>query len=117
MSANQQVVSSRLNILKIENEVRKSKRTSNDYNHFAARCIVLADDGSVMTVGTLRSDQCATELREYLKPGMEGLYRAGYGLRVPDFGDEQGNVVCLCTSLTPETPPKAAPRPEAQRPT
>lgn len=108
-----QIFSSRLHILAVENEPRKSKRTGNEYTHFAARCIVLNDDGNAITVGTLRSDQMVPELRDALKKGMSGIYRAGYGLRVPDFGEAKGDVVCMVTSLVPEPPARAAAAPAA----
>ena len=84
--------------------MKKSKRNGNDYSHFAARCIVLIVDGTPMTVGTLRSEQCVPELRDSLKAGTTGIFRAGYGLRVPDFGDAKGDVVCMVTSLVQERP-------------
>lgn len=111
-----QLFSSRLQILAVENEVRTSKRTKNEYTHFAARCIVLADDGTAMTVGTLRSDQVVPELRDSLKAGFSGIVRAGYGLRVPDYGDSKGDVVCMVTSLVPEPPARAAQAPAPARP-
>lgn len=111
MNAPLQLFSSRLHVLAVENEVKKSKRTGNDYTHFAARCVVLDDAGTPLTVGTLRSDQVVPELRDSLKPGMTGIYRAGYGLRVPDFGDDKGDVIAMVTSLMPE-PVKVAPAPK-----
>lgn len=107
-SAPAQLFSSRLQVLAVENETRKSQRTGNDYRHFVARCVVLDDNGGVITVGSLRSDQCVNELREALKAGDSGIYRAGYGLRVPDFGQQKGDVVCLVTSLVRERPAPAA---------
>ena len=104
MADQNQLFSSRLHVLAVENEVKKSKRTGNDYTHFAARCVVLNDDGTPMTVGTLRSDQCVPELRDSLKAGTTGIFRAGYGLRVPDYGDAKGDVVCMVTSLVAERP-------------
>ncbi len=107
-----QVFSSRINVLVVENEERTSKRTGNKYNHFKASCVVLDDAGAVMTVGALRSDQIIPELRDQLKPGVSGLFRVGYGLRVPDFGEQKGDVVAMVTMLTPEKPaaPVAAPK-------
>lgn len=103
-----QLFSSRLHVLSVENEVRNSKRTGKDYTHFAARCIVLDDAGQPLTVGTLRSDQVVPELRETLKAGMSGIYRAGYGLRVPDYGDDKGDVMAMVTSLVAEPPQRPA---------
>lgn len=107
-----QLFSSRLHVLAVENEERVSKRTNKPYTHFAARCIVLDDNGEAMTVGTLRSDQVVPELRDVLKAGTRGIYRAVYGLRVPDYGDDKGDVIAMVTQLSPEAPAKpAAPAP------
>lgn len=103
-----QVFSSRINVLAVENEERTSKRTNNKYTHFKASCIVLDDAGGVITVGALRSDQIVPELRDQLKPGVTGLFRVGYGLRVPDFGEQKGDVVAMVVQLTPEKPAPAA---------
>jgi hypothetical protein len=99
-----QVFSSRLHILAVENEDRIGKTSGKTYRHFAARCIVLNDAGDAMTVGTLRSDQIVPELRESITKDTRGIYRAGYGLRVPDYGDDKGDVLCMVVSLVPEAP-------------
>lgn len=106
--ATQQVFSSRLNILAVENEPRLSKRTGKEYNHFVARCVVLNDAGDPITVGSLRSDQLVPEIRDQLAAGTKGIYRAHYGLRVPDYGDQKGDVVAMVTHLQPEAPARAA---------
>jgi len=90
--------SSTLQILKVENEERTSQRTKNTYNHFAARCIVLDDSGEVITVGVINSRLVTKELRDQVKPG---VFRAGFTLQVPDFGDSKGDIVAVLTSLTP----------------
>lgn len=97
-----QVLSSRLNVLRVENEERTSKRTGKEYTHFKASCIVLDDEGHAITVGALRSDQIIPELRDQLKPGVTGVFRVSYGLRVPDFGDNKGDVMAMVVGLVPE---------------
>lgn len=96
---------STIEILAVENEPRTSKRTGNDYNHFAARCVVRDDEGRPVTVGTIRSDAIAPELRDKVTPG---LYRAGFSLVVPDFGKDQGNIVSRLVSLLPFPPARPA---------
>lgn len=88
--------SSKIQILTVENEERTSKRTGNKFTHFAARSILLDDDGQVVTVGALRVRSDA--LRSQCKPG---LFTAGFALQVPDFGDDKGDIVAVLTSLTP----------------
>ncbi|RSZ35056.1 MULTISPECIES: hypothetical protein [unclassified Variovorax] len=90
--------SSILEVLAIENEVRTSKRTGKDYNHFAARCVLRDEKGGVITVGTLRSDQVMPELRDQMKVG---LFAATFSLRVPDFGDAKGDIVSMLTGFVP----------------
>jgi len=104
MSLSQNLVT--INILALEQETRHSKRTGNDYNHFAARCIVLNEDFSPVTVGTIRSDAISPELRANVAVG---LFRAVFSLVVPDFGKDQGNIVSRLVSLTPVTPPLIPP--------
>lgn len=93
-----------IQILSVENEQRTSKRTGNDYTHFAARSVLLNEAGLPVTVGTIRSDSVSPEIRDEVKPG---LYRAGFSLVVPDFGKDQGNVVSRLVQLMPVTAPRA----------
>lgn len=100
--------SSTIEVLAVENEERESKRTGNKYNHFAARCVLRADDGKVITVGTLRSRRISPELRDTVRPG---LFRATFALQVPDFGDDKGDIVSMLTGLVPidvKAPTRAA---------
>lgn len=91
--------SSRVQILTIENETRKSKKTGADYEHFVARSILLADDGAVVTVGTLRVPPA-------LRDGLTvGTYRASFSLQVPDFGDYKGEIQAVLTALVAEPIP------------
>lgn len=94
--------SSRIQVLTVENEDRKSKRTGNEYKHFVARAILLADDGEVVTVGALR---VPPSLREQVKVG---TFRASFSLQVPDYGDDKGDIVAVLTQLVPEQLAKAA---------
>lgn len=95
-----------IEILAVEREERTSKRTGNQYEHFAARSVLRNEDGVPITVGTIRSESIAPELRESVKPG---VYRAGFSLVVPDFGKDQGNVVSRLVQLVPFPPKQQAP--------
>lgn len=101
--------SSTIQVLKVENEERTSKRTGNAYNHFAARVILLTDDGEVDTVGVINSRRITPELRDSMKLG---TYRATFALKVPDFGEDKGDVICMLTGLVPVVQ-KTAPSPVA----
>lgn len=95
--------SSVIQVLKVEKEERQSKRTGNAYEHFAARCILFDQDGAVETVGVINSRRITPELRESIRVG---TYTAGFSLKVPDYGDDKGDVICMLTALVP-VPPKA----------
>lgn len=90
--------SSTIEVLAVENEERTSKRTGDKYTHFAARCVLRADDGRVITVGTIRSRDIQPELRDTVRPG---LFRATFALQVPDYGDKKGDIVSMLTGLVP----------------
>jgi len=90
--------SSTIQVLKVENEERTSKKTGDKYTHFAARCILLDDDGGVVTVGLLSSRRMAPELREQVKVG---TYRATFAIQVPDYGMDKGEMVSMLTGLVP----------------
>lgn len=102
--------SSTIQVLKVEREEKTSKRTGNKWNHFAARCIVLGDDGEVLNVGSIRSDRVTPELRDSIQPG---TFRAVFGMTVPDFGEDKGDLVMVLTGLTP-VPSKQGPAPAAK---
>lgn len=103
--------SSTIQVLKVEKEMRKSKRTGNEFEHFAARCIVLDDAGEVVTVGTIKSKACSPEVREKVRVGM---FRAVFALQVSDYGDQQGEIVSMLTDLMPlPVRGAAAPKPAA----
>lgn len=94
--------SSTVQILSVENEERTSAK-GNKYQHFAARAILLADTGEVVTVGALRTRSEA--LQKLCRPG---TFRATFALQVPDWGDNKGDIVAVLTSLT-ELPAQPAP--------
>lgn len=96
-----QLQASKIQVLAVENEDRISKSKGTTYRHFVARCVVMADDGSVITVGALRSNQMLPALRDLVKPGS---FRVGYSVMVPDWGDDKGDVVSVITELTPDVP-------------
>lgn len=100
--------SSTLQVLKVEKEERTSKRTGNKYDHFAARCIVLDDNGEVVTVGVITSKACTPEVREKVRPG---TYRALFALQVSDYGEQQGQIVSMLTDLMPVPVKGQAPKP------
>ena len=88
--------SSRIQILTVENENRKSKRTGNEYTHFVARAILLDDAGGVVTVGALRVPPA---MRDQVKVGS---FRASFSLQVPDYGDDKGDIVAQLVELVPD---------------
>lgn len=99
-------LSSTIQVIKVEREERTSKRTGNKYSHFAARCIVLTDDGDVETVGVITSRGVTPELRDQVRVG---TFRAVFALQVSDFGDDKGELRSMLTGLTPFTFKKPAP--------
>lgn len=101
-----QLLASRLNILAVENEDRVSKSKGTTYRHFVARAVLMADDGTVITVGALRSNQVLPALRDMVKVG---LFRCGFSVMVPDWGDNKGDIVSVLTDLTPDVQRVAKP--------
>lgn len=96
--------SSRVQILLVERTSGKGKDGS-EFQRVAARCILLADDDAVITVGRLRVPKA---LQESVKVG---VFRAGFALRVPDYGDSKGDIVAELVSLTPELGKRGAVQP------
>lgn len=92
---NGQTFSSIIKVLTVE--VTDSKTidatTGQPFKRTAARCILLNDDGSVNTVGRLRVPKSLVPLVKV------GDFRATFGLRVPDFGDNKGDIVAELTAL------------------
>lgn len=100
---------STVSVLVIENEQRKSARTGNEYQHYAARCVLLDDHGKPVNVGTLRSRQMLPDLRDKLTVG---TFRLGYAIVVPEGGDNKGDLMPMVTSVIPVPSGKAAPAAE-----
>ncbi len=95
---------STLNILKINDlESGTSSKTGKPWERQTAECVVLLDDGSVECVGKLDIPQ---SMRGQLAVG---VFRAGFSLHVPTFGDQQGKITSRLVSLQPvqirTTPP------------
>lgn len=87
--------SSTIQVLKIEDEERASKKTGDKYQFFVARSILLADDGSVINVGTLRVPEALRSVCQV------GTFRASFALQVPEWGQQKGEIVAVLTGLTP----------------
>jgi hypothetical protein len=63
----------------------------------------------VDNVGVIRSDLVVPELSDSIRVG---TFRATFGLKVQDFGDNKGDLVAMLTGLVP-SPQKQAPAPAA----
>lgn len=96
---------STVHVLTVEIEEKKSKK-GEPYTVRKAACVLLDDDGKPVTVGAIRSRLLPTEFWEKLVPGM---YRAVFALRVPEWGDDKGDIVPVVTQLTPIQPRAAKP--------
>lgn len=104
-------LTSTIQILKVSEETSKKVNpdTGKPYVSHIARAALINDDGELETVGRLRVPR---DLVEFAKVG---VYRAGFALRVPDYGADKGDVVAVLTSLTPVPPARtAAPSPAAK---
>lgn len=88
---------STVRVLTVESEERKRK-DGTPYVQRKATCILLNDDGTPANVGAIRSRLLPVEFWEKLVPGD---YRAVFGLHVPDWGDDKGDLVPVVTELTP----------------
>lgn len=104
------LMTSRLRVLLVETTDSKTPDPATPGQFFkrvAARCILMDDEGKTVTVGRLR-------VPKSLVPQVkEGDFRAGFALRVPDYGDNKGDIVAELISLTPDVP---TPRPGAVQP-
>lgn len=103
--------SSTVQVLTVETTQSKKLNpdTGKPYEQVAARCILLADNGTdVITVGRLRVPPV---LRDAVKVG---TFRADFTLQVPDYGDNKGDIVAMLTGLVPII--KAPPAPSAAKP-
>lgn len=102
---------STIQILKVSEETSKKVNpdTGKPYVSHIARTALINDDGELETVGRLRVP------RDLVEVAKVGVYRAGFALRVPDYGADKGDVVAVLTSLTPVPPARtAAPAPAAK---
>jgi len=99
--------SSTLNVLVVEKREVTSRKSGQKFNFVTARCALLNDAGEVTTVGALRVPPA---LEEKVKPG---IFRAGFALQVPDWGDEKGDIVAVLTDVTPVQLRAAGPAPAA----
>ena len=102
---------STIQILKLTEEQSKKVNpdTGKPYISHIARAALINDDGELETVGRLRVP------RDLVEVAKVGTFRAGFALRVPDYGPEKGDVVSVLTSLTP-VPPAASTRAPAAAP-
>ncbi len=98
---------STIQLLKVSNELSKKLNpdTGKPYESCIARAALINDDGELETVGRLRVP------RELVGQANVGTYRAGFALRVPDYGADKGEVVAVLTSLTPVPPQRQAATP------
>ncbi len=87
--------SSTVQILKV-NEVQKgvSAKTGKPWERHTAECMLLSDTGEIECVGRL---VIPDSLRENIQPG---IFRAGFALVVPTFGDQKGDITARLTALT-----------------
>lgn len=88
---------STIQILKV-NEVEKgiSKKTQQPWERHTAECMLLADDGSIECVGRLVLPPAIREAGV-----TTGVYRAGFSLHVPTYGDAKGDISARLVSLIP----------------
>lgn len=95
--------SSTIQILKM-NEVDRgvSSKTGKPWERHTAECVLLADDGSIECVGKLNIPEPLRSIAQV------GIFRAGFTLHVPTFGDQQGQITSRLVGLTP-VPQRNAP--------
>jgi len=88
--------SSTIQVLKV-NDIEKgiSKKTQQPWERHTAECMLLADDGTIECVGRLLIPQ---PLRDQVKVG---VFRAGFSLVVPTYGDTKGDITARLVSLQP----------------
>lgn len=95
---------STIQILKVSEELSKKLNpdTGKPYVSHIARTALINDDGELETVGRLRVP------RELVDVAKVGIYRASFALRVPDYGQDKGDVVSVLTGLVPLPPARTA---------
>jgi hypothetical protein len=98
---------STVQVLTVEQEELKSKK-GDPYTRRKASCVLLNDAGEPVTVGAIRSRLLPEAFWETLKPG---FYRAVFALKVPEWGDDKGDIVPVVTELTPVPVRVAKPAP------
>lgn len=100
---------STIQILKVSEELSKKLNpdTGKPYVSHIARTALINDDGELETVGRLRVP------RDLVDVAKVGTYRAGFALRVPDYGPDKGDVVSMLTSLIPLPPAPTSRAPAA----
>jgi hypothetical protein len=89
--------SSIMQILLIEKQLTKktNPETQKPWEIPYARCLLLADDGSVITVGRLKIPRALENMVKV------GIFHADFSLVVPDYGDDKGDIVSQLTGLRP----------------
>lgn len=105
------MLTSTIQILKVTEELSKKLNpdTGKPYVSHIARTALINNNGELETVGRLRVP------RDLVDVATVGTFRAGFALRVPDYGPDKGDVVSVLTSLTPLPPQRsAAPAPAAK---
>ena len=97
--------SSTIQILMTEVSLTKklNPETGKPYEIPYARCILLGDDFKAVTVGRLNIP------RDMEGKVREGIFRAGFALVVPDYGNDKGDIVARLIELT-EIPASAMPK-------
>jgi hypothetical protein len=85
---------STINILKLNEVVKgKSEKTGKDWERHTAEAVCLLDDGSIECVGKL---DIPPDMRGQVTVG---VFRAGFSLHVPTYGDQQGKITSRLVSL------------------
>jgi len=94
---------STVNVLQV-NEIEKgtSAKTGKPWERHTAEAVLVNEETGEVSVGKL---DIPPTLRGTVS---KGVYRAGFSLHVPTFGDQQGKIVSRLVSLLP-VPVKGAP--------
>lgn len=98
-----------LEILAINTKEGTGKKTGQPYKIVEAHCVLRNDDGSAAAVGVLTVPKALEESAKI------GVYRAGFALEAPTFGENQGKIVAALKSLMAVQPAQLRPAaPKAQ---
>lgn len=84
-----------LEILTVQTKEGIGKKSGQAYKIMEAHCVLRNDDGSAAAVGVLTVPKSLEESAKV------GLYRAGFALEAPTFGENQGKIVAALKSLMP----------------